>query len=181
MLEPWDELLNLRLEHESCVAELETIKTTCARNHGKQHVAHCTECWNLYLNRMRDRYLHSGRMEWFTGRRQFLQELDMMFSKARGRALDFETIERRIYHEKELWYHDRVKNIGLPTAAAALSPSKTRLLQQKLNDSADLPVDDHTRSVAQSTQLGDWFSGNNHMLGLLEEDLQGPNAFGFLS
>lgn len=46
---------------------------------------------------------------------------------------------------------------------------------------ADLPVDDHTRSVAQSTQLGDWFSGNNHMLGLLEEDLQGPNAFGFLS
>ena len=138
MLEPWDELLNLRLEHESCVAELETIKTTCARNHGKQHVAHCTECWNLYLNRMRDRYLHSGRMEWFTGRRQFLQELDMMFSKARGRALDFETIEQRIYDEKEDWYRDRARTLGLP--AAARSPSEARLLHRKLADAADLPA-----------------------------------------
>lgn len=142
MLEPWDELLNLRREQQSCVADLDEIKAGCANKHGKPHVAQCTECWNLYLNRMRDRYLGSRRKEWFTGRRQFLQELDMMFSKARGRGLDFETIERRICHEKEVWYHDRVKNIGLPTAAAALSPSKTRLLQQKLNDSADLPVDE---------------------------------------
>ena len=44
---------------------------------------------------------------------------------------------------------------------------------------ADLPADDHTRSVAQTAQLGDWFSGNNYMLGLLEGDLPGPNAFGF--
>ena len=140
MLEPWDELLNLRREHESCVAELESIKTACSRGHGKPHVAQCTECWNLYLNRMRDRYLNSARKEWFTGRRQFLQELDMMFSKARGRAVDFETIEQRIYHEKEEWYRDRVRTIGLP--AAARSPSEARLLQQKLADGAELPAEE---------------------------------------
>ncbi|KAI0130377.1 fungal-specific transcription factor domain-containing protein [Xylariales sp. AK1849] len=31
--------------------------------------------------------------------------------------------------------------------------------------------DDVTRSVLQTTQLGDWFSGGNHILGLVEEDL----------
>ena len=138
-MEPWDELLNLRREQQSCVADLDAIKAGCASRHGKPHVAQCTECWNLYLNRMRDRYLGSRRREWFTGRRQFLQELDIMFSKARGRALDFATIERRIYDEKAAWYRDRVSTLnGLPPA----SPSKTRLLQQKLNDAADLPVED---------------------------------------
>ncbi|KAI1483483.1 fungal-specific transcription factor domain-containing protein [Daldinia eschscholtzii] len=34
---------------------------------------------------------------------------------------------------------------------------------------------DQARSMAQTAQLGDWFSGGNHMLGLLEEDLSGIN------
>ncbi|KAI2602767.1 fungal-specific transcription factor domain-containing protein [Hypoxylon sp. NC1633] len=37
------------------------------------------------------------------------------------------------------------------------------------------------RSMAQTAQLGDWFSGNNSMLGLLEEDLSGINASGWPS
>ncbi|RYO86923.1 hypothetical protein DL766_005990 [Monosporascus sp. MC13-8B] len=44
---------------------------------------------------------------------------------------------------------------------------------------ADLGADDQTRSMAQTTQLGDWFSGNNYMLGLVEEDLSAINSFGF--
>ena len=51
-----------------------------------------------------------------------------------------------------------------------------------VNAGDGLAADDHTRSVAQTAQLGDWFSGNNYMLGLLEEDLRGgggPNAFEF--
>ncbi|RYP62704.1 hypothetical protein DL769_007211 [Monosporascus sp. CRB-8-3] len=44
---------------------------------------------------------------------------------------------------------------------------------------ADLGADDQTRSMAQTTQLGDWFSGNNYMLGLVEEDLSTINSFGF--
>lgn len=43
-------------------------------------------------------------------------------------------------------------------------------------------IDGQARSMAQTTQqLGDWFSGNNYMLGLLEEDLSGFNAFGYPS
>lgn len=41
--------------------------------------------------------------------------------------------------------------------------------------------DDASRSMAQTTQLGDWFSGNNHMLGMLEEDLSGINPSGWPS
>ncbi|RYP22634.1 hypothetical protein DL767_008995 [Monosporascus sp. MG133] len=43
---------------------------------------------------------------------------------------------------------------------------------------ADLGADDQARSMAQTTQLGDWFSGNNYMLGLVEEDLSAINSFG---
>lgn len=42
-------------------------------------------------------------------------------------------------------------------------------------------LDDNARSMAQTTQLGDWFSGHNYMLGLLEEDLSGINAQGWPS
>ncbi|XDG08030.1 hypothetical protein ABKA04_007645 [Annulohypoxylon sp. FPYF3050] len=42
-------------------------------------------------------------------------------------------------------------------------------------------IDDQARSMAQTTQLGDWFSGNNYMLGLLEEDLSGINPSGWPS
>ncbi|KAI1080113.1 hypothetical protein F5B20DRAFT_540812 [Whalleya microplaca] len=45
----------------------------------------------------------------------------------------------------------------------------------------DMGVDAQTRSMAQTTQLGDWFSGNNYMMGLLEEDLSGINAMGWPS
>lgn len=45
-----------------------------------------------------------------------------------------------------------------------------------------MPTDDSmgnfevgSESMAQTSQLGDWFSGNNYMLGLLEEDLSGIN------
>lgn len=31
--------------------------------------------------------------------------------------------------------------------------------------------DDTTKPMLQTTQLGDWFSGNNHVMGMLEEDL----------
>ncbi|KAI5861042.1 fungal-specific transcription factor domain-containing protein [Durotheca rogersii] len=42
-------------------------------------------------------------------------------------------------------------------------------------------VDDQARSMAQSAYLGDWFSGNNYMLGLLEEDLSGINPLSWRS
>lgn len=134
MLEPWDELLNLHKERQLCADDLEIIKTACFKDHGKQHITQCLECRDRLLNRMRDRYLNSSTKEWFSGRRLFLQELDTMFSKARGGSLDFKTIEQRINDEKKEWYRDKVKNIGLH--AATKSPSEGRFLQHKLNDSS---------------------------------------------
>ncbi|KAI0376995.1 fungal-specific transcription factor domain-containing protein [Hypomontagnella monticulosa] len=48
-------------------------------------------------------------------------------------------------------------------------------------DVSNGPIDDQTRSMAQTAQLGDWFSGGSHMLGLLEEDLSGINTSGWPS
>ncbi len=63
------------------------------------------------------------------------------------------------------------------SAAAAAAAATVGGDQTMMN--ADLGgVDDQTRSTQQ---LGDWFSGNNYMLGLLEEDLSGINAFGYPS
>ncbi|KAI1634654.1 hypothetical protein F4809DRAFT_651742 [Biscogniauxia mediterranea] len=46
---------------------------------------------------------------------------------------------------------------------------------------SEMGMDDHQqmRSIAQTNQLGDWFSGNNYMMGLLEEDLSGINPLGW--
>ncbi|CAJ2503671.1 Uu.00g110650.m01.CDS01 [Anthostomella pinea] len=47
---------------------------------------------------------------------------------------------------------------------------------------SSMGVDDQTmRSIAQTNQLGDWFSGNNYMMGLLEEDLSGITPSGWPS
>ncbi|KAI3327104.1 fungal-specific transcription factor domain protein [Xylariaceae sp. AK1471] len=42
-------------------------------------------------------------------------------------------------------------------------------------------VDPQMRSLAQTNQLEDWFSGKNYMMGLLEEDLSGINPTGWPS
>ncbi|KAI5924544.1 hypothetical protein F4810DRAFT_719134 [Camillea tinctor] len=52
-----------------------------------------------------------------------------------------------------------------------------------MGDAGDMAGLDDTqmRSMAQTNQLGDWFSGNNYMMGLLEEDLSGINPLGWTS
>ncbi|RYP53236.1 hypothetical protein DL768_001740 [Monosporascus sp. mg162] len=132
MLEAWDEVLNLNKERQRCADDLEKIKAACARDHAKQHVSQCPDCWDRLVNRMRDRYLNCATKEWFSGRRLFLQELDTLFSKARGGSLDFKIIEQRIHDEKKEWYRDKVRNMGLHSATKSLSEAK--LLQQKLED-----------------------------------------------
>ncbi|RYO94407.1 hypothetical protein DL764_007841 [Monosporascus ibericus] len=111
MLDAWDEVLSLNKERQRCADDLEKIKAACARDHAKQNVSQCPECWD---------------------RRLFLQELDTMFSKARAGSLDFKIIEQRIHDEKKEWYRDKVRNMGLHSATK--SPSEAKLLQQKLDD-----------------------------------------------
>lgn len=72
----------------------------------------------------------------------------------------------------------------MPNTTAPPIATATGTADHTMINAADLGggVDDQTRSMAQTTQhLGDWFSGNNYMLGLLEEDLSGINAFGYPS
>ncbi|KAJ8125669.1 hypothetical protein O1611_g7969 [Lasiodiplodia mahajangana] len=141
MLDPWDELETLQKGHRdsvACTRDLETIKSSCIREHGKNHVVECPECWTRLINRLRDRYLNSPIKEWFSGRRPFLQELDGLFTKARQREVDFKVIEQRIADEKKEWFRDKLRNLNLHSAAR--SPAEARTLQQKLND-RDIPAD----------------------------------------
>ncbi|KAI1309536.1 hypothetical protein F5Y03DRAFT_65134 [Xylaria venustula] len=150
MLDPWDELETLqkgRRDSVACTHDLESIKDSCIREHGKSHVVECPECWTRLINRLRDRYLNSAIKEWFSGRRAFLQELDDLFAKARQHEVDFKTIEIRIANEKKDWLRDRVCNLGLPSATR--SPTEARVLQQKLND-RDIPTDQLISELRES-------------------------------
>ncbi|ORY55657.1 uncharacterized protein BCR38DRAFT_414836 [Pseudomassariella vexata] len=138
MLEPWDEVLIREKESQSCADDVETIKTTCAKEHGKRHVSECSECWSRLVNRMRDRYLNSATQEWFSGRRLFLQELDTLFAQAHEHKIDLKAIDERIFEQKQEWFREKVKNMGLQ--AATKTPSETRELQQLLNDKG-IPVE----------------------------------------
>ncbi|KAI0118210.1 hypothetical protein GGR51DRAFT_498498 [Nemania sp. FL0031] len=141
MLDPWDELETLQKGQRdsiACTKDLDNIKSSCIREHGKNHVVECPECWTRLINRLRDRYLNSPIKEWFSGRRAFLQELDDLFIKARQREVDFKAIEQRIADEKKEWFRDKLRNLNLHPAA--MSPAEARALQQKLND-RDIPVD----------------------------------------
>ncbi|KAI2634672.1 hypothetical protein GGS26DRAFT_550878 [Hypomontagnella submonticulosa] len=131
MLEPWDEVIALQKERQLCADDVQAIKTSCIKDHGKKHPIECPDCWDRLLNRIRDRYLNSASKEWFSGRRPFLLELDTMFSKAHGFEVDLKTIEQRILDEKKEWYRDKVKNLGLQHATK--SPSQERILQN-IND-----------------------------------------------
>ncbi|KAI0399258.1 hypothetical protein F4802DRAFT_611025 [Xylaria palmicola] len=135
MLDPWDELETLqkgRRDSLACARDLQNIKDSCVREHGKNHVVECPECWTRLINRLRDRYLNSPIIEWFSGRRAFLLELDGLFAKARHHKVDFKTIEQRIADEKKEWFRDKVRNLGLHSATRSLAEART--LQQKLND-----------------------------------------------
>ena len=160
MLEPWDELETLqkgRRDTLVCARDLESIRDSCIREHGKNHVVECPECWTRLINRLRDRYLNSAIKEWFSGRRAFLQELDDLFSKARQKEVNFKTIEDRIVNEKQEWFRDKVCNLSLHPATK--SPSEARTLQMKLND-RDIPTSQLVSDLRESlaTNIDDVFT-----------------------
>ncbi|KAI1452612.1 hypothetical protein F4805DRAFT_24477 [Annulohypoxylon moriforme] len=132
MLEPWDEVIALQKERQLCADDVQAIKASCIKDHGKKHPLECPDCWTRLLNRIRDRYLNSASKEWFSGRRPFLLELDTMFSKAHNSEVDLDAIEQRILDEKKDWYRDKVKNLGLQHATKSVSEERT--LQQRIGD-----------------------------------------------
>lgn len=139
MLEPWDEVINLQKERQLCADDVQTIRVTCVKEHGKKHPIECPDCWYRLVNRIRDRYLNCASKEWFSGRRPFLVELDTMFNGAHNLEVDLKTIEQRIVDEKKEWYRDKAKNIGLSLQNLVQTPSQASILQARINDRSFSP------------------------------------------
>ncbi|KAJ3488861.1 hypothetical protein NLG97_g6111 [Lecanicillium saksenae] len=102
--EHWSELNAARSQRNLCATDVEKLKSSCAQDHGKKHVAECKECYGKVLDRMRTRYSDSQEKEWFSQRRAFLQELDDLFTDAKDYKQNLHSIEAHIESEKEAWY-----------------------------------------------------------------------------
>ncbi|KAK5998844.1 hypothetical protein PT974_01228 [Cladobotryum mycophilum] len=102
--EHWSELIAARRQRYFCAEQVEAIKHSCQTQCGKGHITECGSCYGKALERMRRRYSESEEREWFTERKAFLQELDGLFSDAKGYKRSVKSIEARIESEKEAWY-----------------------------------------------------------------------------
>ncbi|GJC97222.1 hypothetical protein CH63R_07481 [Colletotrichum higginsianum IMI 349063] len=91
---------------------VEKLKTKCAQEHGKAHVAHCKECYGEVVETMRSRYIDS-KDEWFSDDKAFLSDLDGLFAKVKNFSEDLKAIETRIDKEKQKHYRE-----SLPKSAA---------------------------------------------------------------
>ncbi|KAH6651816.1 hypothetical protein BKA67DRAFT_537669 [Truncatella angustata] len=130
MGEIWDELLATQREREFLKTAMNGYKQLCVTEHKKRSPLECEECWPRLINRIRDRYLNSSSKEWFSGRRQFLQELDTMFAEARERKRNIIDISTRIDAEKEEWCREKLRNLGL-TLATDQPDAVNRVLNDK--------------------------------------------------
>ncbi|KAF7548105.1 hypothetical protein G7046_g8784 [Stylonectria norvegica] len=102
--EYWTELNSARTSKARSAELVNTIKTTCAAQHGKAHISECKECLPKVLDTMYSRYCNSDGREWFSQRRAFIKELELLFADAKERKVDLQAIEARIESEKEAWY-----------------------------------------------------------------------------
>ncbi|KAH7176457.1 hypothetical protein EDB81DRAFT_706887 [Dactylonectria macrodidyma] len=102
--EHWTELNAARVHRQQCVDRVNTVKEACAAECGKRHVSDCPGCFAKMLDTMRARYCDEEDREWFSQRRAFLNELDMLFADAKEHKIDLKFIEDQIDSEKEAWY-----------------------------------------------------------------------------
>ncbi|RFN50877.1 hypothetical protein FIE12Z_4823 [Fusarium flagelliforme] len=103
--EHWTELSAARIHRQQCADEVDTIKRTCLEECGKRSVVDCEKCFPKVLERMRSRYCDAEGREWFSQRRAFLNELDVLFTDVKDhKKMDLKAIEDSIASEKEAWY-----------------------------------------------------------------------------
>lgn len=141
LAEPWTEVVALQRDQARCAADIAAIKQACAKDHDKGHALECAQCWPRLVSRLRDLYFKPSSPEWFTGRRDFLQDLDNLFTKAQSSqnaTLDLKPIDQRVRKEKEGWFRDKAADLGL--LKATQSQGEARELQSKLSD-RELPVE----------------------------------------
>ncbi|KAJ4259762.1 hypothetical protein NW762_007693 [Fusarium torreyae] len=103
--EHWTELSAARIHRQQCADEVGAIKRTCLEECGKRNVVDCEKCFPKVLDRMRARYCDAEGREWFSQRRAFLNELDVLFTDVKDhKKIDLKSIEDSIESEKEAWY-----------------------------------------------------------------------------
>ncbi|KAH7236189.1 hypothetical protein BKA59DRAFT_503800 [Fusarium tricinctum] len=103
--EHWTELSAARIHRQQCADDVDAIKKTCLEQCGKQNVVDCEKCFPKVLDRMRARYCDAEGREWFSQRRAFLNELDVLFTDVKDhKKIDLKYIEDSIESEKEAWY-----------------------------------------------------------------------------
>lgn len=102
--EHWTELSAAREHRQQCTDQVNTVRRECAAGCGKKDVVECPDCFSKTLDLMRARYCDAEDREWFSQRRAFLNELDMLFADAKDHKVDVKFIEDQIESEKEAWY-----------------------------------------------------------------------------
>lgn len=172
MGELWDELADARKEKQLLAEAVAEIKGLCSKEHNKNHFGECPECWPRLINRVRDRYLNPSTKAWFSGRRLFLQELDTLFTQALEQdPINLAQIEKRIEDEKKEWYRDKLKNLGL--VSAARTPAEAQALQQILDD-RNIPVPQVATNLRGA--LGDIANESGEAFDMFMDRLKGAKS-----
>ncbi|CAF3431624.1 unnamed protein product [Fusarium graminearum] len=129
--EHWTELSAARIHRQQCAGEVDTIKKACLEECGKRSVVGCEKCFPKVLDRMRARYCDAEGREWFSQRRAFLNELDVLFTDIKDhKKMDLKTIEDSIASEKEAWYRWvlRMYPRFLSTGGSGADPDELRAM-----------------------------------------------------
>lgn len=140
-------LQDKRRRDKEAVESAENIKSKCAKEHGKAHVAHCKDCYGEVVQTMRSRYLDS-KDEWFSNNTAFLSDLDKLFAKLKDFTEDLKAIEARIDKEKAKQYRETLRRTAAGrTAEGAMSRANFQAaLEDEEKPTATL-VEDVRRAV----------------------------------
>jgi hypothetical protein len=109
MTEVWDQLDTLQKKQQLCADDIHQIRDNCAKDHGKESIVQCEDCYGKAIDRLRARYLDASDPEWFSGRRTFLLDLDGYFNQAKQFNSDPREIDGRIQEEKQKWFRENIR------------------------------------------------------------------------
>lgn len=157
MPERWTELAVSRRQKRLCAEQVETLKQSCDKDCGKEHISACPDCYEKVVDRMRKRYMDSEGREWFTERRAFVQELEGLFTEVRQRKMSLKAVEARIESEKEAWYRWMLRTHPDFLAVADDGARQTEL--RLMLDDPDQSQDDLVKMMWEGIgNQGDWSS-----------------------
>ncbi|KAJ4298497.1 hypothetical protein N0V88_003527 [Collariella sp. IMI 366227] len=145
-------------------AEAARIKANCAAQHGdNKPLVSCSQCYEALVEAVRTRYLNpdsdssqgdastrrqqSQQPEWFTFRRTFLSELDLMLDSVKEYQSSPQAVDDRVREERSRWYAERVRSSLLRLMAE--DPSQRGAVFEKLEDQSTLATGGDSVALAE--------------------------------